>query len=77
MVASAKSEICGSGAIFSMHDSRFLTPGRNEGELLLGEAVDVALRQRLFQFGNLCLGEVGVVIEKELRWLLDGYVFWG
>ena len=29
--------------------------------LLLGVAVDFALRQRLFQLGNLGLGEVGVV----------------
>ena len=30
---------------------------------MLGVVNDVALRQRLFQFINLSLGEVGVVIE--------------
>ena len=37
--------------------------GRNEGELFRGVANDFALRQRLLQFINLCLGEVGVAIE--------------
>ena len=35
--------------------------------LLLGVALDSALLQRLFQFGNLSLGEVGVVCEIQLR----------
>ena len=38
---------------------------RQEGisGLLLGVAMDFTLRQRLFEFINLCLGEVGVVAE--------------
>ena len=36
--------------------------GRNEGELL---RVDFAVRQRLLQFSNLSLGEVGVAIETQ------------
>ena len=36
--------------------------GRNEGELFRGVANDFALRQRLLQFINLCLGEVGVAV---------------
>ena len=39
---------------------------RNEGELLRGVAADVALRQRLLQLVNLCLGEGGVVSESYL-----------
>ena len=27
--------------------------------------IDVALRQRLLQFSNLCLGEGGVLVEKQ------------
>ena len=34
--------------------------------LLRGVAADVALRQRLFQSVNLSLGEVGVVLEKQI-----------
>ena len=34
--------------------------------LLLGVAEDFALGQRLLQLVNLCLGEVGIVIERQL-----------
>ena len=37
------------------------------GELLRGVTIDFALRQRLLQFVNLCLGESGVVVESQLR----------
>ncbi len=43
---------------FFMHALVCFQPG-----LLLGVAVDFALRQRLFQLGNLGLGEVGVVSD--------------
>ena len=38
---------------------------REEEGLLRGVAADFALRQYLLQFINLCLGEVGVVIEPQ------------
>ena len=36
-----------------------------KGGLLLGVAADIAIRQRLLQFSNLRLGEVGVVAEMQ------------
>jgi hypothetical protein len=38
--------------------------GEGLNGLLLGVAVDFAIRQRLLQFGNLCLGEAGVAIDS-------------
>ena len=35
--------------------------------LLRGIAGDIALRQRLLQFSNLSLGEVGVALEIQIR----------
>ncbi len=55
----------GQGGIHQLPSRTFT--GRNEGELLLGVAEDVALRQRLLQFINLSLGEVGVVFEIQMR----------
>ena len=55
-----------------MHEPRHPTPHRNGVNAVGGEEVsgllrsvvdDFALRQRLLQFSNLCLGEVGVVSE--------------
>jgi hypothetical protein len=36
-----------------------------EVDLLLGVVGDFALRQRFLQFGNLCLGEVGVALKAQ------------
>ena len=33
--------------------------------------VDYAFRQRLLQFSNLCLGESGVLVEKQMLQLLE------
>ena len=46
---------------------RLKTENFRKGRVILfgGVADDCAIRQRLLKFGNLSLGEVGVVLEKQ------------